>query len=280
MNPESPSRALDEEWITLEHTELRVLRGGTGCQNLVFLHGVGARADRWRATVRSCSEAGYSTFALDFPGHGFSTKGPEQIYSAPRFAETMTLALEQLDISEATLIGTSLGGHVASLMALDRPDLVTRLVLVGPMGVVPLGAAGCEALASAVMDVSLQGVAAKLRRLVHDDTLVSQEWIKEEVAINSSPGAAEALARMADYFRTGIDQDVVGDALLRRRADLPCLLVWGAQDDLVPTALAPQVMACLPRLTRYVEIDAAAHAPYLEQPQAFATALLDFLAAP
>ncbi len=48
----------------------RVLEAGTGDEAIVFLHGLGARADRWRGTLQSFATQGFRCFAFDFPGHG------------------------------------------------------------------------------------------------------------------------------------------------------------------------------------------------------------------
>ena len=55
---------------------LRVLEAGAGTETVVFLHGLGARADRWRLNMPPLATAGFRAFALDFPGHGFSERAP------------------------------------------------------------------------------------------------------------------------------------------------------------------------------------------------------------
>lgn len=257
---------------------LHLLSAGAGDRAVVFLHGVGARADRWSSTMARCAGAGYQTLAVDFPGHGSSTKGPAQPYGVPAFAHVVSRLLEDLGLERPVLVGTSLGAHVAALVALEEQHRVAGLALVGPLGIVPVGTAAREAMAAAVVDTSRPGVEAKLRRLVYDDaTLVTEDWIDEESSVNSSPGAAEALASMALYFRTSLDEDVIEDALRLRRAELPCLLMWGARDDLVPASLAKSVLRRLPPRTDFVEIADAAHAPYLERTAVFCNELTAWL---
>ena len=50
--------------------QTRVLECGTGGDTVVFMHGVGARADRWRSNLGPFAEAGYRCLAIDLPGHG------------------------------------------------------------------------------------------------------------------------------------------------------------------------------------------------------------------
>ena len=257
----------------------RVLECGQGETVIVFLHGVGARADRWRSALRGGASQGSRCFGIDFPGHGFASKGDGLDYSSPGLARFVVDVIEALGLRRVVLVGTSLGGHVAALMTLLRPDLVTGLVLVGPMGIAPVGAAARGALAEVVQDTSRSGTAKKLRALVHDPDLVTQTWVQEEHLINNSPGAEASFQALATYFRESIDDDVVGDALRRLPVGIPMSLVWGSADRMVPTELAKTVLECLPEATSYTEIAGTGHAPYLEDPERFNDALSAFVGA-
>ncbi len=158
----------------------RVLEAGSGDHAVLMLHGVGARADRWMANLPGLAAAGLHTYAVDFPGHGFAEKGPALDYSVAGFAEFVLELMDTLQLSSCSLVGTSLGGHVAARIAVDAPDRVRSLTLVGPMGMVPTGIAVRRALAQSIVDTSREGIADKLRALVYDDALVTDSWIEEE----------------------------------------------------------------------------------------------------
>jgi pimeloyl-ACP methyl ester carboxylesterase len=266
--------------LSVASATTRVLEAGTGERAVLLLHGVGARADRWRHNILPLARAGFHVYAVDFPGHGFATKGTAPRYSVAGYAQFVREVLDELGVARAALVGTSLGGNVAAQVALDRPDLVDALVLVGPLGLVPVGAAGREGLAKAVVDTSRDGIRRKLRVLVDDVDLVTESWVEEEWRINNSAGAAEALAELAAYFAHQLDDDVVGGRLRAARAEIPVLLVWGSADVLVPTALAAEALSVLPEGTPSVLIPAAGHAPYLERPEEFNAPVLDFLTGP
>lgn len=206
--------SLTVEYIENSGLRTRVLRAEGHRQHVVFLHGIGARGERWRDAAEGCVEAGHPALALDFPGHGGSTKGDGPDYNSPGFARAVAAVLDECGVAEACVVGTSLGGHVAALLALARPDLVERLVLVGPLGFVPLGDQASATMAQAVVDTGRAGIEAKLRRLVYDDArLVTPELVDAEFSINNSPGASDALRQLAGYLRHDLDRDLVGSAL-------------------------------------------------------------------
>lgn len=255
----------------------RVLECGQGETSILFLHGVGARADRWLSALRASSARGNRCLAIDFPGHGFASKGEGLDHSSPGLADFVIEVIGTLGLRRVVLVGTSLGGHVAALVTLRRPELVAGLVLVGPMGIVPVGAQARSDLAAVVQDTSRRGIENKLRALVNDLDLVTPAWIREECLVNNSPGAAASFRALAAYFRDSIDDDAVGDALRAMPDEVPSLLVWGSADHLVPAHLAKTVMEHLPTSASYTEIPGAGHAPYLEDPENFDNSLSAFV---
>lgn len=259
--------------------QTRVLEVASPGPSIVFLHGVGARADRWRDNLADFAAAGYHPYAVDLPGHGLATKGMGFDYSVNGYARFVRELLDVLAMRTAVLIGTSLGAHIASMVACNDPDRVAALVLVGPMGIAPVGAASRAALAENVRDRSRAGIESKLRRLLFDGSRANSDWVDEEVRINTSPGAEESFEALAEYFLREIDNDVVGGRLRSLNPRPPIQLVWGAHDVMVPTALAVIAREVLGDDVPLALLPEAGHAPYLEQPEIFAHDVLEFLAA-
>lgn len=264
--------------LSVPSATTRVLEAGGGDRAVLLLHGVGARADRWRENLTPLAEAGHHVYAIDFPGHGFADKAGQFDYGVGGYARFVREVLDELDLPRVSLVGTSLGAHVAVQVAIDDPSRIASAVLVGPMGMVPVGPDARAALARAIVETSREGIRQKLRALVHDDALVTDSWVEEEWRINNSGGAAEALGRLAGYFADRIDDDVIGHRLRSAVPGLRTMLVWGSADVLVPTELAADALAVLPEGTPYVQIEAAGHAPYLERPEGFNPPVVKFLA--
>jgi pimeloyl-ACP methyl ester carboxylesterase len=221
------------------------------------------------------ARAGYHVYALDFPGHGFASKTSEFEYGTPRFADVVTDFLDQIGGGPVTLAGTSLGAHVAAVVALRDPTRVKAAALIGAVGFVPTKGDMVKT-AGKVSDTSTAGVRSKLEFLVFDAALVTDSWVIEESHINSSPGASEALARVRDYLEA-IDDSLVGEEFAA--LGMPTILIWGAEDRWVPAEVGHRTANLMPEAP-LVLLERAGHAPYYERPDAFNEVLIDYLSDP
>ncbi|MGY1634748.1 alpha/beta fold hydrolase [Geodermatophilus sp. SYSU D01186] len=254
--------------VTAAGIRTRVVESTGGVTPLVCLHGAGSRADRFVPTIPGLVAAGYRVFAIDFPGHGLADKGAGPDYTAAGLAAFISGVLDELGLSGVTVAGTSLGAHVAAHLALDRPDLVDSVVLIGAIGLAPLPDENMvprEVLA----DASDAGVRRKLDLLVADPAMVTDAWVREESMINSSLGARESLTAVADFLLGPCNDDLVVDALNEARLTDRVLLVWGEDDRWTPLAMGRAAHEALPGSTLEV-MQGCGHAPYFEDPDRFA----------
>ena len=103
--------------------------GPAGAPALVFLHALGETGADWSAVTAHLSR-GFRCYALDLRGHGES-EWPGR-YSVELMRDDLWASLSALGLDRVGLIGHSLGGMVATLAAMDRPERVDRLVLEDP----------------------------------------------------------------------------------------------------------------------------------------------------
>lgn len=261
--------------VTVDGVRTRVLEAGSGDQVLVCMHGVGSRADRFVPTIPGLVEAGFHVFVVDFPGHGLADKRPDIDYRPQAFAAFVTGVLDELKLSGVILAGTSLGGLVGARIACDRPELVSKLVLIGTMGIAPLAEADKVAPEN-VANGSPDGVRRKLGFLVSDPEMVTDAWVREESMINSSEGAAQALASAATHLNVEANADNQAERLTSMRPDLPILMVWGENDRWTPISMAYASHELLPG-SRLAVMSGCGHAPYFEDPDTFVAYLSDFV---
>ena len=97
---------------------------------LVFLHGLAFSRRTWVGACNDLSES-FPCLALDVPGHGGSPRS-ERFLTIPDMADEVATALRADDLSDVVLVGNSMGATVAVALADQHPDLVAKLVLVGP----------------------------------------------------------------------------------------------------------------------------------------------------
>lgn len=254
--------------------QTRVLKAGDHGPVIVFVHGTGGRADRWSRNLDAVAASGRQAYAFDLPGHGFASKGAGVACSVPAYRAFLGRFLDVIEAPRATLVGTSLGGHVVASYATQNPQRIDGIALVGSMGLVPIGDDARTRIQAGANNQTREGVAMKLQRVIHDPSLVTLEMQEEEWRINNSPGSRESFAALGSYIAADLDKEVVGESLVD--APFPVLLVWGDQDKTVPTDVGRKVRDLVPR-SRLALLSGAAHTAYYERAEDFNRILIDFL---
>jgi pimeloyl-ACP methyl ester carboxylesterase/GNAT superfamily N-acetyltransferase len=102
-------------------------QGPDGGPPLLLLHALGEDRASWRAVAGALAADGWRTYAVDLRGHGES--GHPGAYAYESMRDDVLALLDTLGIAEVTLVAHSMGTVVASLVAMDRPGAVRRLVL-------------------------------------------------------------------------------------------------------------------------------------------------------
>lgn len=123
---------VSEKIIAIDaHTIHTLQSGNPGRQSIMLLHGMKFQASTWNelGTLKKLAENDYHAVAIDLPGFG---KSPAADISP---AEVIKGMIAKGNLGKPVLIGPSMGGRVSLEFAIDNPDLVGGLVLLGPVGV-------------------------------------------------------------------------------------------------------------------------------------------------
>lgn len=265
--PTRPRPAHRASWITVEGLRLRALRAGHGDTTLVFLHGYGESLMAWRLLLDRFT-ARYAVLAVDLPGHGLSDR-PDGPYDYPALVQRLARVLDQETRGPVILVGHSMGGQLATGVALARPERVRALVLIAPAGdgINPMltDTGGVASPATAWVASALSFVLP-----VHDSA-----WLRE--ADGEGPaGGDSAAARTAREVLAQFDFSAIGEGF--RAVHQPVLLIWGRQDPTIPYDIGERVAALLP-CRRFVSL-AALHRPHQTLPDTVAAEMTHFLARP
>jgi len=209
--------------------------------------------------------------SLDLPGHGESLDaemgkgGPEALASA------VGEALDANGLDRVHLLGHSLGGSIAMLMALAMPGRVRSLSLLAPAGL-GHGIDHDFLLRFPELD-SPEDAQALLQRLVTKPQLINRFTIGRVLEQLQRPGARNALRRIAAGVI--VHEDVLGEAAGQiAQAGIPRLVIFGGADAINP----PDPMSLVSFAGRTLVIPEAGHLPHVEAARQANTALTEFLA--
>ncbi len=205
---------------------------------LVLLHGGGPGATGASNFVRNIPELAqhFRLIVPDLPGYGRSTKGIDRVDPFGDLASAILGLLDALDIEKAHALGNSLGGACALRLALERPERIDRLVLLGPGGIDTTQYPPTEGLIRLVSYYAGEGptrekIATFLREyLVFDGSAISDAVIDERLAASIDPEtvANPPLVPPKD-LSTALRLDLTKDPRLTSLAT-PTLVFWGMED--------------------------------------------------
>lgn len=204
---------------------------------VVLLHGFGMVSGCLSRLIQALSEQRF-VMAFDLPGHGGSLDHPLS-GSARKCAQAVIAELDIRATGPLTLVGHSFGGAVAALLAIERPDLVTRLILLAPGGFGPdINAEILRQHASATTAEDFKSIVSVMSG---PNSPAPESLIKSLVAMRKKSNQTKALIDLSSRFLKGDTQGVLPLEILTATG-IPVDLVWGELDRIVPVVdgmLAP-----------------------------------------
>lgn len=261
---------------------LQVHQAGSG-DAVLLLHGGGPGASGWSNFSQNVEAlaAHHRVLVVDQPGYGGSDKpliDDEDYWKYT--ARALTGLLDALGIERAHLIGNSLGGGTSLRLALDFPERVTKLVLMGPAGgsisiLSPEPSEGLKALGGFydVPEPDERRMESLLQTMIFDPALLSPHTIRERWESAVSPGSREATLQTLRSLATSPDAQLW--RLLDQVAQ-PCLLIWGRDDRVLPLEGALFALKRMPNADLHV-FARTGHWAQLERKDEFNRIVVDFL---
>ncbi|CBJ79296.1 putative enzyme in pimeloyl-CoA (biotin precursor) synthesis with alpha/beta-hydrolase domain [Xenorhabdus bovienii str. Jollieti] len=245
---------------------------GEAPRDLVMLHGWGLNSEVWRS-VETRLSSHFRLHLVDLPGHGRS-----QPYPAMTLAEMADTVWQQAP-ENALWLGWSLGGLVASRIALDHPAEVAGLITVASSpkfsaegdwpGIKPTVLRAFEHQLSEDFQKTVERFLS-LQTLGTDSARQDARLLKS-VILNQPMPTVEVLNAGLETLRT---DDLRAELA---QLQLPFLRLYGYLDGLVPRKIAAQLDNEWPH-THSVIMRNAAHAPFVSHPDEFVDAVMEFVA--
>lgn len=249
---------------------------------VLLVHGLGGSWQNWLENIPHLAE-GHRVVAVDLPGFGASPMPPWEI-SVPAYGRFLHDFCERVEVGSAAVIGSSLGGFVASELAITEPDRVEHLVLVSSAGVTfararrePAAVFGRVARAAAPLAFryQMEGLRRpRLRQIAYRGMIHNPQALDPRLLFEITLPALRAPA-FYDALTTLVGYDV------RERLaeiEVPTLIVWGRNDRVVPSPAALIYKGLIGENARMEIFDRCGHLPMLEHPLRFNRLVDEFLA--
>ncbi|MFD0059555.1 alpha/beta fold hydrolase [Streptomyces sp. NPDC056690] len=255
---------------------------------VLLLHGGGPGASgvsNYHRNITALSQK-YRVIVPDLPGYGRSTKGIDRADPFGFLADGIRGLLDQLGLKKAHLVGNSYGGSAALRLALDTPDRVDRMLLMGPGGI------------GTTRSLPTPGLNSLLNYYTGDgpSRLKLEKFIRHYLVFNAAEVPAAAID---ERYEASIDPEVVASPPLRRpsgpnalrtlvkmdftrdrrlaRLPVPTLVLWGAQDKVNRPSGGRMLAERMPDCDLYVVANTG-HWVQFERAELFNRVCADFLA--
>ena len=197
---------------------------------IILLHGFGSDAASWEYIQKQLAKK-RTVIAFDLPGHGNSVSYPA-VCDARVAAGAILEAMDGLHLKRAHIVGHSLGGATACLIALLASDRVSSLTLLAP------GGFGPEINTTLLKHYASVGDADQMHILLEQfygwEFDLPRSVSQEAFEFRAKDGRIAALIKIADrIFKERIQKTLPIDKLVA--LELPVKVIWGTQDRILPT---------------------------------------------
>jgi len=227
---------------------------------LLLLHGLFGALSNWEEVIRSFSPR-YRVIIPVMPIYEM----PIKTASVEGLVEFIQDFVKFKNLSEMTLLGNSLGGHVGLIYTLQNGDKVKNLILTGSSGLFENSMGG-----SYPKRGSYEYIRERVAYTFYDPRTATKELIDEVFEIVSSiPKCMRIVAIAKSAQRHNVAKDLA-------KLKTPTLLIWGLNDTITPPLVAYEFN----RLIKYSDlrfIDKCGHAPMMEHPKKFNDLVNKFL---
>lgn len=283
----APAYGFNSRKIQVDSMQVNYVEAGKG-KTLVMIHGLGGNASHWKRNMEHLSE-NYRCVAIDLPGYGNSdpVSRMDAATQLDFYAETVAAVLKKLKVSTAIVMGHSMGGQVAMILALKHPLLVEKLVLVAPAGLETFTVAEAGLLttyATAAFYEKQDSAAIQKSYQLNFFRMpdLAQQLVRERIALKLCPGFT-AYCRQIPMGVKGMLGHPVKDKLTQ--ISQPVLVLFGEQDALIPNKLLHPSLTVrdiaavanrIPAATVQL-VPEAGHLLQYEKPEAVNEAVIHFL---
>lgn len=220
-----------------DDTTIAYIDEGAGDRTLLFVHGMANYAMAWKKNIDSLKNH-YRCIAIDLPGNGLSDRN-EHPFSIAFFAWAVVRIIENLRLTNVTIVGHSMGGQIALTSVLTYRGCADSLVLCAPAGFEVFSALDKSLYANTrhmfeFMTSDEQTLRQTIESSFYRQPRQGDGMVKELVALMKTY-RMNYYRRMIDACITSMMNEPVYDSL--NLVDTPALVIFGAKDALIPNKM-------------------------------------------
>jgi 4,5:9,10-diseco-3-hydroxy-5,9,17-trioxoandrosta-1(10),2-diene-4-oate hydrolase len=252
---------------------MHYLEHGSG-PPVVFVHGSGPGVNAYSnffPNYRVIAAAGYRCLMPDMIGFGWSSKPDDIDYTLELFVPTLCEFLDLLKIERCVLVGNSLGGAISMKLAIEHPQRVEKLIVMGPGGIEAretyFKMPGIQKMVSQFVGSGFDrpGLRRLLELLAYDPGTITDELLEQRYNILQTQPKA-VLARMSITDLT--------PELGKLRG--PLLGFWGIEDQFCPASGYEKILRAVPD-SRFIMYSRCGHWAMIERAEDFNRNAIEFL---
>ncbi|HUS10540.1 MAG TPA: alpha/beta hydrolase [Pyrinomonadaceae bacterium] len=250
---------------------------------ILCLHGLGANIFSWRHLITPLSQK-HQLILVDFKGSGKSPKPHDQRYSIDDKADDIYKLIIAENMTNLTLVGNSLGGAVALLLAIrltqEDPVRLSKLILIdsaGDKNYVPWHFKVVRSILGApitYLTPSKLVTSMSLRACYYEKKKTTSEQIQAYATPIASPGGRHALLQTVRHCIPPNADDIIAKL---PTITVPTLILWGRQDQIIPLRVGQSLHQLIPNSTLEI-IEECGHVPQEEKPAETVAIISRFLA--
>ena len=267
----SSPQMLDVDGLKVHYKET----GPQAAPALLLMHGFGSSLQAWDDWSLKLEQK-YRVIRLDLPGFGLTGASPANDYSEEKDLAILTHFADKLGLEKFSIIGHSMGGKMAWTLAASQPERVQALVLMAPDGFPEAKDIGTKPYeVPAVMGLIKYFLPKYLVRKSIEPAFAEADALSD-ARVNRyydmlrAPGVRAAILERSN-------QTIYTDPVPRLKAiKAPTLLIWGEQDQMIPSTNAKSYANVLSNSTT-VLVPKLGHLLQEEQPEKGLTAVMQFL---
>lgn len=246
-------------------------------KHILFIHGLGSSSIVWRDIPQALSEH-FHTISIDLIGFGGSDK-PALDYTIGYFSKVIKSFLRHIDIKDSNkiiLIGHSLGGYIAIEYTINNREQVEKLVLIDSSGMLNQPTPLLEQYLDAVLEPDSNLRYKKVKNVF--ESLLAEPFRLLPILVDlfiSVIEKPEAKYAFESAYRNSTTAHVDLERL-KKIKNIPCLIIWGEKDNLIPLDHASKFKQILKDAELTIITDAG-HSPFVEKTAIVYQKLLTFL---